>query len=161
MYQCIKSRIVFNGEISDYFNCDNGRRKLISFPYLNDLEQFLNSNGVKGISCISDDLENDFNVYIKLFILLYADDTILFSENKEDLQLQLDTFYDNCNAWKLKVNIQKTKAMIFSTGRTNENIHFTFNGVGIENVKTFNYLGIIFSKGGSFVHTMKIMLIKQ
>ena len=161
MYQCIKSRIVFNGEISDYFNCNNGLRQgenlspFLFSLYLNDLEQFLNSNGVKGISCISDDLENDFNVYIKLFILLYADDTILFSENKEDLQLQLDTFYDYCNAWKLKVNIQKTKAMTFSTGRTNENVHFTFNGEVIENVKTFNYLGIIFSKGGSFVHTMK------
>ena len=79
----------------------------------------------------------------------------MFSENKEDLQLQLDTFYDYCNAWKLKVNIQKTKAMTFSTGCTNENVHFTFNGEVIENVKTFNYLGIIFSKGGSFVHTMK------
>ena len=133
-------------------------RKRISFPfslYLNDLVQFLNSNGVKRISCISYDLENDFNVYITLFIVLYADDTIPFSENKQDLQLQVDTFYDYCNVWKLKVNIQKTKAMIFSKGRTNENVHFTFNGEGFENVKTFNYLGIIFSKGGSFAHTMK------
>ena len=84
--------------VSHYFNCNNGLRQgenlspFLFSLYLNDLEQFLNSNGVKGISCISDDLENDFNVYIKLFILLYADDTILFSENKEDLQLQLDTF---------------------------------------------------------------------
>ena len=29
------------------------------------------------------------------------------------------------------------------------------NGEVIENLKTFNYLGIIFSKGGSFVHTKK------
>ena len=77
MYRCIKSRIVFNGEISDYFNCNNGLRQgenlspFLFSLYLNDLEQFLNSNGVKRISCISDDLENDFNVYIKLTILYY------------------------------------------------------------------------------------------
>ena len=56
---------------------------------------------------------------------------------------------------ELLLSVQKTKVVAFSTGRTNENVHFTFNGEVIENVKTFNYLGIIFSKGGSFVHTMK------
>ena len=33
-------------------------------------------------------------VYSKLFILLFADDTVLFGNNKEDLQLVLNIFND-------------------------------------------------------------------
>ena len=54
-------------------------------------------NNVHGFESISTDLENDFNLYIKLFILLYADDTILFSESKEDLQVQLNIFHEYCS----------------------------------------------------------------
>ena len=76
----------------------------------------MNMNNVHGLDSISADMETDFNLYIKLFILQNADDTILFSESKEDLQLQLDIFHEYCSMWKLKVNINKTKAMIFFQG---------------------------------------------
>ena len=102
------------------FSCNNGLRQgenlspFLFSLYLNDLEDFMNMNNVHGLDSISADLETDFNLYIKIFILLYADDTILFSESKEDLQLQLDIFHEYYSIWKLKVNINKTKAMIFS-----------------------------------------------
>jgi hypothetical protein len=44
------------------------------------------------------------HVYLKLFVLLYADDTVLFSDSASDLQLQLNIFCEYCNIWKLKVN---------------------------------------------------------
>ena len=44
--------------------------------------------------------------YIKLFVLMYADDTILLAESEEDLQ--------DCNKWKLQVNVKKTKIVVFS-----------------------------------------------
>ena len=161
MYQGIKSRIVCDGQQSDYFVCNNGLRQgenlspFLFSLYLNDLEDFMNMNNVHGLDSISADMENDFNLYIKLFILLYADDTILFSESKEDLQLQLDIIHEYCSMWKLKVNINKTKAMIFSRGRSNDDIVFRYNNEVIDIVKKFNYLGIVFSKGGSFVEAMK------
>jgi ferredoxin-thioredoxin reductase catalytic subunit len=50
-------------------------------------------------------------LFIKLFILLYADDTVIFSETREEMQNMLDVFTDYCKQWKLYVNIDKTKAV--------------------------------------------------
>ena len=37
---------------------------------------------------ISSKYANEFNMYLNLFVLLYADDTVLMSETAEDLQKQ-------------------------------------------------------------------------
>ena len=90
--------------------------------YLNDLQDFLETTNVKGLETISKDIENELMVYFKMFILLYADDTILMSESNEDLQLMLNEFCDYCKQWKLKVNVQKTKVMVFSKGGLSKNL---------------------------------------
>ena len=41
---------------------------------------FLKKENVCGLDCISDEIEGEFSIYWKLFVLLYADDTVLFSE---------------------------------------------------------------------------------
>ena len=71
---------------------------------------------LKGLDSISHDIENNFDIYLKLFILLYAEDTVLMAESPEELQMLLDAFDDYCTIWKLKVNVDKTKIMIFSRG---------------------------------------------
>ena len=50
---------------------------------------------------------------LNLFLILYADDTVIISESAEGLQKQLNDLYDYCNEWKLKVNTLKTKIVIF------------------------------------------------
>ena len=56
-----------------------------------------------------------------------------------------------CNRWKLTINISKTKVMIFRKGGTlSRNMVFYYNGVALEIVKDFKYLGIVFTSGGSF-----------
>ena len=50
---------------------------------------------------------------LKLFILLYADDIIIFAKSPEKMQLSLDILEEYCKRWRLKVNINKTKIMIF------------------------------------------------
>jgi hypothetical protein len=52
--------------------------------------------------------------------------------------------------WKLKVNIDKAKMMVFSTSRTAENVHFLYEEKEIETVTEFNYLGVTFTKNGKF-----------
>jgi hypothetical protein len=64
--------------------------------YLNDLEQFLNDRNVNGLTSITEDFEIELDVYLKLFVLLYADDTVIMSESKEDMQNQLNVFNDFC-----------------------------------------------------------------
>ena len=81
------------------------------FPplYLNDLQTFLTTENIKGIESVTKALEKDINVYLKLFVLLYADDTVLLAETADDLQHQLYCFEIYCETWKLKVNAAKTK----------------------------------------------------
>jgi hypothetical protein len=54
------------------------------------------------------------NKLMKTFLLLYADDTLLFSETYEGMQNLLNVFSDYCKLWKLEVNLSKTKTVIFS-----------------------------------------------
>jgi flagellin-specific chaperone FliS len=54
-----------------------------------------------------------------LNILLYADDIVLLSESKGGLQNSLDELYRYCSNWKLQVNSDKSKIIVFnSNGRT-------------------------------------------
>lgn len=72
--------------------------------YLNDLEEYLHVNNVRGLTCLSNKIRKDLNLYLSLFVLLYADDTILLSENPEEFQYLLNTFSEYCKNWHLKVN---------------------------------------------------------
>ena len=77
-------------------------------------------------------------------ISLYADDTILLSETPEDLQHQLSVFKNYCNYWHLKVNIDKTKVVIFCKGHTRkEVILFTLNGEPLKIVDIISSILVI------------------
>ena len=88
-------------------------------------------------------------MYLKVFVLLYAHDTVIIAESAEDLQKSLTAYALYCETWKLLVNGSKTKIVIFSRGRL-QNINFVLNDESIEIVKEFKYLGILFSRSGSF-----------
>ena len=98
MYSDAKSCIVHNNKMSDMFACEIGVRQVANLSlllfsiYLNDLQDFLEELNIKGIDSISRDIENVLMKYFKILILLYADDTILLSESKDDLQIMLNEF---------------------------------------------------------------------
>jgi len=56
-----------------------------------------------------------YKMFMKLYLLLYADDIVIFSESN-DFQLALNGMSDYCSLWNLKVNVLKTKVIIFSRG---------------------------------------------
>ena len=60
--------------------------------FLNDLEECLLTKDIVGLKCITDELETELEIYLKIFVMLYADDTILLAESAEDLQVQLNAF---------------------------------------------------------------------
>ncbi len=119
MYKSIKSCIKVGNEYSDYFPCTVGVRQgenmspLLFAMYLNDLEQFLGARGISDLQSVTSDMFHHLDIYVKLFLLLYADDTILMSESKSGLQDALDYFHQYCIQWKLQVNTSKTKVVIF------------------------------------------------
>jgi hypothetical protein len=44
-------------------------------------------------------------MYLKLFLLLYDDDTFILAESAEDLQAALIIFEENFSEWKLSINV--------------------------------------------------------
>ena len=52
----------------------------------------------------------------KVFIILYADDIVIFGTTAKELQENLYFIKEYCNRCKLVVNTNKTKIMIFRKG---------------------------------------------
>jgi hypothetical protein len=44
---------------------------------LNDLQSFFEKENLPGLKTISEKIEENLNIYLKLFVLLYADDTVI------------------------------------------------------------------------------------
>ena len=66
---------------------------------------------------LKDDIQNYITLNeLQIFILLFADDTVLFSETPEGLQLLIDKLHTYCSKWGITVNVDKTVAMIFKQG---------------------------------------------
>ncbi len=91
---------------------------------------------------------------LKLFILLYADDSVIFALSPESLQTMLNDVQMYCNTWGLKVNTTKTKIMIFEKVISRNAAHnFMYNDTILEVVNSFKYLGIHFFKNGKWFRT--------
>ena len=112
MYQNIKSRVKFENELSGEFSSYIGVRQgeclspFLFSMYLNDLENEFASKGLDGC---------DVGM-LKLYLLLYGDDIVVFSSTSEGLQRGLNILSDYCDKWKLVVNTDKTKIMVFRNG---------------------------------------------
>lgn len=160
MYIDVKSLVKINGTSSEYFNCNVGVRQgenlspFLFSLYIDDLENFLVEKDIAGLQNIENAIEDELMVYVKMLILLYADDTVLLAESSEGLQNALNAFHTYCKQWKLNVNVEKTKILIFSKGPLIKK-EFHYNNNGIENVKEFKYLGIILTRGGTFCKAKK------
>ena len=81
------------------------------------------TNSANGQVCEANTTQNTHS-FIKVFILLFADDTVLFADNKDDLQIMLNIFELYFENWKLTVNVSKTKILIVSSGRYAQNLQF-------------------------------------
>jgi hypothetical protein len=157
MYKNIKSCVKLNATYSNFFISNIGVRQgenlspLLFSIFLNDLyTYFAEIDNIQGVE-IYDDLQN----FLKMYILLYADDTVILSEHEQDFQTALNAYEQYCDSWKLTVNLSKTKIVIFSKGRQSTNYRFFFKNDQIEIVNEFKYLGVIFTRNGSFLTTKK------
>ena len=48
-------------------------------------------------------------VLLKLYLLLYADDIVIFLSTSDGLQKGLDVLSEYCQKWKLRVNTDKLR----------------------------------------------------
>ena len=123
--------------------------------YLNDLETYFDANRINGVPV--EFRADDMFIYLEMYVMLYADDTIIMSNNAESFQACLDTFHTYCIDWRLTVNESKTKILIFGASKT-DNFSFKFGETTLEFVDTYKYLGTVFSKSGSFLNARKHVL---
>lgn len=160
MYDQAKSCVRVGNTCSEFFDSNVGVRQgenlspVLFALFLNDLVDFLH-NKYDGLSDLGSEInkylsDDEIDVYLRLYVLLYADDTVLLAESADDLQKALHLLEDYCNANNLVVNSSKTKVMIFSRGCIRNLPRFTFNDKKLDVVKSYKYLGIIFNYNGSF-----------
>lgn len=151
IYNSVKTCVRVNGNRSDYFDSYTGVKQgeplspLLFIFFINDMYDSLYDNSVESFN-----LED-----LKLFVLLFADDTVLFSYTKEGLQLLLNNLHSYCRKWGVTVNIDKTVIMICKKGNRQENVDFFYNNNKLKNVNKFTYLGVTLSSNGSFYQSQK------
>ena len=153
MYENVKSCIAHKSKKSDFFDCQIGLRQgenlspLLFSLYVNDLENYLLSNGSEFINLKDDDL----NHYLKLLVLLYADDTVILADSAASLQRNLENLKEYCEYSKLCVNRSKTKVMIFGARRPKpESYNFNYDNEPLDIVNDFKYLGAVITYNGHF-----------
>ena len=86
---------------------------------------------------------------------MYADDTVFSVESSEDLQRMLDSLLHRTGKYKLTVNVDKTKVVIFRGSCQTGDDTFNYNGNLVEIVNTFSYLGILLNYNGKVNVTQK------
>ena len=148
MYSEVKLQVKHMGSLSDLFSSKVGLLQgEITSPIMFSL--FIND--------IEFNLQNGINAGITLdqlsiYLLLFADDAVIFSETIEGLQESLNNLESYCDKWNLTVNIDKTKIMVFRKGGAlSKKCKWTYKEKEIEIVSNFNYLGIVMSSGGSLI----------
>ena len=82
----------------------------------------------------------NMHVFLKLYVLVYAYDTLLFSETAEDIQNAINETLGVCEVNITFRNTDKTMYMIFSRGKVQKHHAITAHGQAIEQVDTFCYL---------------------
>ena len=113
MYTVVKSCIHFQSSRSRFFSSHIGLKQgdpsspLMFMMFINYIAQNMHAN-----------FDEIFTVNeLRLFILLYADDAVIFAKSPRVLQSLLYDLEAYCLRWGLKINTSKTKAMIFEKGR--------------------------------------------
>ena len=127
--------------ISDPFSCMNGvKQGGVLSPYLFIFYY-------DKLSLALNDLNVGCNLNTTINHLFYADDLVLVSPSKRGLQKLISVCETFSKAHSIKFNISKSKVMIFRA-KSYKNFDFgdvVLNGVAMEQVSTFKYLGHLLS----------------
>ena len=151
MYLQLNSCIKIKGKTSKYFSSNIGTRQGCSLSaslfniYLNDLPDLLSNGACSPVSIKQANIN----------CLQYADDIVLLSETKNGLQNALNLLSSYCNKWKLTINTQKTKTMVFNSRKIDN--QFTIGTTSIEQVNSYIYLGIMMTPSGGFNQNLKYL----
>ena len=151
MYSSVKSAIKYNKQITNTIESHLGVKQgdpsssLLFTLFVNDILTNINAN-LEGIFTMNE---------LKVFLIAYADDQVLFSMSPTSLQSMLNDIEEYCNTWGLKINVNKTKVLIFEKSKESTYYDFYLYNKKLEVVSSFKYLGVYFFKTGHWNRTQK------
>ena len=117
--------------------------------YTNDLPKILENNKCNPVKLNKTSLN----------CLMYADDIVVQSETYDGLQKALKLIDQFCCRWRLKINTDKSKVMIFNNRK--EKMTAFLNNTLLEQVNKYCYVGVILTSTGSFLQHWNICMTKQ
>jgi hypothetical protein len=72
---------------------------------------------------------------------MYADDVVLMSTTDKGIQSCFDKFISKfAKDWKMTINTNKTKMLVFNKGGRLKNINIKYNNSSIECVQKYTYI---------------------
>ena len=74
---------------------------------------------------------------------------MIFGTDETEFQNNLNAFYEYSNMWRLDINYDKPKILIFGT-RNDDRFDFKVDENKIQICKEFKYLGTVFTKSRNF-----------
>lgn len=124
IYENVQScvRISNSMETSEFFQVAIGLKQgeplspILFILFVNDIVNNLDFNALT---------EKDLDLLSK-YLILFADDIVLFTTNPNSLQAQIDSLWHYSTKWGLEININKTKVCIFEKRKCNHNVNFFY-----------------------------------
>jgi exonuclease III len=154
MYSKIQSCIKRENYLGELFKCEMGTRQGCNLSptlfklYINDIQNIFNKRGCdpamidkRPIGC-----------------LMYADDILVLSQSSKGLQTSLNNLNKYCKRWRLPININKSKTMVFNSRKCN-NV-FKIGDQILQDSCRVPYLGFILTPSGKFSSTQKYLYDK-
>lgn len=144
MYCNLRSCVQNNGQYTEFFTCNVGTRQgcilspMLFNLFINELVMDIKAKCLNGIF-ITQDISD-------IFALLYADDIANCADTVVSLQSQLNLVESFCVRTGMRVNLSKTKIIVFRRGgflRSNEKWYY--QGQQVETVSYYKYMGILFT----------------
>lgn len=143
LYEDSRACVRIDGVYTDWFGISRGvRQGCVASPWLFNL--FLDS-------CMKGLKERDCGVVMngtQIKCLLYADDQVILASSAQELQEMMSVMNDDFVRKGMKVNVTKTKVMVFERDEEMTDCTVMLGGEKVEQVREFVYLGSLFTRDG-------------
>lgn len=144
IYKSVQSCVRANSSLTNFFGCPIGLKQgcllspVLFSIFINELADKLSGSGIKGLQF--------FPEIIEILMLMFADDIALLSDTIVGLQKQLLVLEEFSDDYKIGVNTDKTKVLVFKKGgKLSKREKWLYKGTPLEVVNGFQYVGLLFT----------------
>ena len=156
MYEVVKARVRVNGSVTEAFECSRRLKQgencspILFSLLINELANEVEQHEKHGLTLSP--------YLIQILIMLFAYDVLLISNTVVGLQQQLNILRNAAHKLNLLVNREKSKINIFRKGRhVAAREKWLYDGIRLEVVNQYKYLGVVFSTGLTFLYPLADM----